>query len=146
MEGAVKVCKGLSEPRGVCVKVASLHPRFENLKEWVEASPKHVLVTRRGRVFLDRTTVYQYAESEWANPFPVGKKKHTLEQSLQMFEAHLAKLLEDAEKRERFVAMMSGAAEIGCFCAPGARCHRDVLIRVYREFSSGDDAAANVSR
>jgi hypothetical protein len=132
MERAVKARKVAAGPRGVCVKVASLRPRHNNLKEWVEASPKHVLVTRRGRVFLDRTTVYQYPESEWANPFPVGKK-HTLDQSLRLFEAHLATLLEDPEKKARFVDMMSGAEEIGCFCAPGARCHRDILIRVYGE-------------
>ena len=44
-------------PKGVCVKVKSLRPRFDNLREW-NNTDDHILVTRRGRVFIDRKTSF----------------------------------------------------------------------------------------
>ena len=126
---------GVKVPRRVCVKVASLRPRYKNLQDWLE-TPKHVLVTRRGRVFLEKTTVFHYPQSEWHNPFPVGPKekgKYSLDESLSLFRAHLDQLLADPATRTRFEETMAGADEMGCFCAPGAQCHADVLISAYSD-------------
>ena len=135
MEQSVKRPK-LSCPRGVCVKVSSLRPRYKSLKDWKEASTTHVLVTRRGRIFLDKTTVYAYPSSPWANPFVVGKGKFSLEESLREFEKHLNKLLNDNDQLKAFVEMMSNATEIGCFCESGKKCHRDILIQKWKTINN----------
>lgn len=112
-----------SSPKGVCVKVKHLRPTYDDLCEWL-ACESHVLVTRKGRVFI-KGEIFHYPGSEWANPFPV--KEYGLEQSLELYEQHLTQLLRTPAVRERF-SVLRDATEIGCFCEPGARCHRDVIL------------------
>ena len=114
-------------PLGVCVKVASLRPAYSDLESWLR-NEKNVLVCRSGRVFIGKGTakhVFHYRSSEWANPFTV--KDHGLDESLRLFREHLDKLLLDAPVRERFISLAE-AEHIGCFCDPGAKCHRDVIL------------------
>lgn len=114
-------------PTGVCVKVASLRPKYSDLKQWC-GMPKHLLVTRHGRIFIgkgDKKTVFTYPASEWANPFPV--KKYGLNKSLEMFEKYLDKKLSDTLVRDKFLGL-SAYDELGCFCNQGERCHRDIII------------------
>jgi Domain of unknown function (DUF4326) len=131
-------------PKGVCVKVKYLRPTFNNLKEWVDAGSKHQLVTRAVRVFLTRDTVYHYPTSEFSNPYHVGPKHYSLEESLEKFRMHFDKLMENPDVKKRFMAMMGKAKEIGCFCAPNDKCHRDILIEKYKKFIMGEER--NVER
>lgn len=112
--------------KGVCVKVKHLRPNYPNLKEWLKWDT-HCLVTRRGRVFIDSKEVFHYPESEWANPFSV--KEYGLEKCLQLYREHLDELLTNPERLARFMKLAE-MTEIGCFCEPGAPCHRDVILEV----------------
>lgn len=122
-------------PKGVCVKVKHLRPRHDNLREWL-GSETHHLATRHGRVFIgsgDSKHVFHYAGSEWANPFTV--KEHGLEKSLELYKQHLSQLLEKEEVSIRFM-QLSKMTEIGCFCDPSAKCHRDVILAKLEELTS----------
>jgi len=119
-------------PVGVCVKVASLRPRYDNLKVWC-ATAGNVLVTRNGRVFVNQSNgekvVFAYPSSRWANPFKLSE--YSLDQCLLKFEEHLDTMLKDHATREEFLKLRE-VKEIGCFCGPKDRCHRDVILRKLR--------------
>ena len=115
-------------PTGVCVKVASLRPRYSDLEQWCK-NPRHTLVTRHGRVFIgkgDKKRVFSYPSSDWANPFKV--KEHGLEKSLELFDEYLTKKISDLAELKTFLQLCQ-YDEIGCFCESGAKCHRDVILR-----------------
>jgi hypothetical protein len=78
--------------------------------------------------------VFSYRASEWHNPFKVSEREHTLHNSLLKFEKHLSGLLKDSEARERFLKLRE-AKEIGCFCASGSPCHRDIILKILRQMS-----------
>jgi len=119
-------------PVGVCIRVGALRARgFQDLPTWL-AHDVHVLVTRNGRVSIRGGGVFAYGASEWANPYTVAR--HGLQPCLVMYEAHLRRKLRDAGCRARFL-QLAQATELGCFCAGGAPCHRDVILRVLRELS-----------
>ena len=114
-------------PKGVCVKVASLRPRYNDLKAWRE-DPDNLLVCRHGRVFIgsgSKKFVYHYPASEWANPYSV--KEYGLEKSLAKFKTHLDRILKDEAAKERFLKLVD-LKEIGCFCDTKSKCHRDVIL------------------
>lgn len=90
-------------PVGVCVKVSSLRPKYNDLKQWC-AVPGHLLVTRHGH-----------------------------DKSLKLFEKYANdKLSADAATRERFMKL-SACKELGCFCNPGEKFHHDIIIRKLHE-------------
>lgn len=129
----------MTTPRGVCVKVASLRPRYDNLEEFLQ-NPKNVLVCRRGRVFItsrdgDRK-VFAYAASPFANPFKVGTKagSYSLAESLRLYRDHLDNLLLDENVKAAFL-QLADAEQIGCFCDTNSNCHRDIIIEKLRSFS-----------
>ena len=128
-------------PSGVCVKVRHLRLRgYENLQQW-SAMKGHVMVTRHGRVFImdpctKKRSVFAYKGSPWANPFKL--KHYSLEESLSLFGQHLNRLLDEEERLAEFKQLMSEATELGCFCDPGSKCHRDVLISKMRTLASHD--------
>ena len=45
-----------------------LRPKYNNIFEWMEASPDHVYVGRKGSIFIDGKRNW-YESSTWANPF-----------------------------------------------------------------------------
>jgi len=114
----------MQHPKGVCVKVSSLRPTTSDLRAWL-AHPKHALVCRKGRIFINKQ-IFLYEGSEFANPFAV--KQYGLDECLSRYEEHLTKLLQDPETQRRFT-VLGDMEEIGCFCDPGAKCHRDIIIR-----------------
>lgn len=116
-------------PVGVCVKVSSLRPKYDNLSEWLKV-PGHVLVTRRGRVFINKT-VFSYPESPFANPFKLTE--YTLDECLRLYEQHLDKILKNKKTLSLFLDL-NNATEIGCFCEPGQKCHRDIIISKLQEW------------
>ena len=128
-----------SLPTAVCVKVKFLRPRHDNRREWLECEDHH-LATRHGRVFIgsgEDKYVYHYKSSEWANPFTV--KQHGLDKSLKLFSEHLDTLLEDEEVRARF-RRLADMSEIGCFCNPGDRCHREVILSKLSDLLQAEEA------
>jgi hypothetical protein len=123
-------------PKGVCVKANYLRPRYNNLKEWC-AHNDHLLVTRRGRIFITKKgpngtikEVFTYPESQWANPFKLSK--YSLEKSLALYEKHLESKLQDPKVLKQFLELAK-LTEIGCFCDPGSPCHRDVILKKLKE-------------
>jgi hypothetical protein len=117
----------INMPIGVCVKVSSLRPQYTDLEDWLK-NKKHVLVCRGGRVFIgsgEKKRVFHYSGSEFANPFKV--QEHGLDNSLRLFTTHLDCILEDPKCRERFLKLAE-CEEVGCFCEPNARCHRDIIL------------------
>ncbi len=124
----------MSTPKGVCVKVSSIRPKYDNLEEWC-ANPKHILVTRRGRVFITTPTgkyVFHYSQSEWANPYTV--KKYPNGKALELYEEYLTEKLTNGAALGRFLKLFD-AEQIGCFCDPGMPCHRNIILRKLQELS-----------
>lgn len=113
-------------PKGVCVKVKHLRPKYANLQDWL-ACDTHSLVTRHGRIFIGKEKqIFHYPASEWANPFTV--KEYGLEECLNLYRQHLDTLLaRDEACLARFKALAE-MTQIGCFCEPGSPCHRDVIL------------------
>jgi hypothetical protein len=118
----------VSMPVGVCVKVNSLRPHYSDLEAWMK-NKKHILVCRSGRVFIgsgETKHIFHYPSHEFSNPFTV--KEHGLDKSLQLYREYLdAKLNNDAAAKERFL-LLAQYEQIGCFCDPKSKCHRDVII------------------
>ena len=130
-------CANPKLPVRCCIKVDSLRPKYNNLKEWL-SDPKHVLVIRRGRVFIKEAAgseprVFTYAQSEWANPFPL--KQYSLKESLQRYDAHLQKLLEDEGTRKRFLKLQDADC-LGCFCEPDHPCHVDIILQKLKQMTA----------
>ncbi len=122
----------MSGPVGVCVKAAALRPTYDNLAEYL-ADPGNVLVCRYGRVWITKAdgtkSLFSWRASPFANPFRVGQ--HTVEQCLVLYRAHLMRLLENAELKAEF-HQLATRSRIGCFCAVGAPCHRDIILELLR--------------
>lgn len=116
-------------PTGVCVKVNSLRAMgYTDLEAWVK-TPGNVLVTRRGRVFIgsgESRRVFCYPGSPWANPFKL--KDYTLQDSLYQYEGFLDQQLQNENVLADFSKLRS-AKQLGCFCAPGSPCHRDIILK-----------------
>jgi hypothetical protein len=123
----------MSTPQPVCLKASELRKiGISDLKAY-DADSMNVNVCRRGRVFVTRdsaTSVYQYPASIWANPFVVGDTpgKYPLEESLRLYQSHLDALLRKPGMRAKFLAL-AFKRRIGCFCALGELCHRDVILQ-----------------
>ena len=126
----------MSLPKGVSVKVKFLRPRgYDNLREWM--SNDRILVTRHGRIFIDKE-IFHYPASCWANPYKVGTKtdQYSLEESLKKYEDYLRYLLEDSENYEDYLhefLTLQYAKEIGCFCDEGQPCHRNIILKLLKE-------------
>ena len=68
--------------------------------------------------------MFSYPSSDWANPFKV--KEHGPEKSLELFDEYLTEKISDSAELKKFLQLCN-YDEIGCFCEPGAKCHRDVI-------------------
>lgn len=136
-EGWSRDYAAFSLPKPVCVKVESLRKRgYPDLRAWIQNDPKrHLLVTRRGRVFVTtrsssnppKKEVFTYPASEWANPYPVGKR-FSLPDSLNLYSDHLDRLLRDPTVRRRFLSQLIQGTEIGCFCLDPKECHTRIIL------------------
>jgi hypothetical protein len=120
-------------PEPICIKATELRKRgISDLKAY-DDDHENARVTRRGRVSLAGRPMYAYRASPWANQFVVGEKpgQYSLERSLLQYEHWLDKELLDPRKRAEFLQLASKQT-IGCYCAPGARCHRDIILATLR--------------
>jgi len=124
-------------PIGVCVRVSELRKRgISDLRAYM-ADADNELVCRRGRVFITtagRTEVFAYPASEWANP-AVVVGSCTLEEALRKYRVHLDAMLGDPARLERF-KLLASKRTLGCYCQPGAPCHRDLIIAKLRAITT----------
>ena len=122
-------------PTGVCLKAVYLRERgYKNVYEWSKVEG-HVMVTRPQRFFVtdpitQQRSVFVYDGSPWENPFKL--KDYTLDESLALYDRHLDDLLHDEENLRSLKRLMCEATELGCFCLPGSKCHREVIINKMR--------------
>ena len=73
-----------------CIKVSELRKiGYSDLEEWI-GDEDNLYVGRRGRIFIHNDgnkRIFHYRDSKWCNPFSL--KKHSLEESLEKYIAHL---------------------------------------------------------
>lgn len=104
-------------PRGtttVCnVKVRHLRPQDQNLKEWMERTDSNVYIGRAGVVFVNGVR-FPSKNSEWANPFKIGKHGNR-DAVLRQYREHIeAKLRSDETLKEKLTALKGKC--LGCWC------------------------------
>ena len=110
------------------VKVKSIRPEYNNLKEWMEDS-NNVYIGRRGIVFIDGRR-FPEQNSKWCNPFKI--KNISREKSLKMFKENiLEKIKEDPDKYN--IEELRGK-NLGCWCHPEI-CHGDILMELIDQFN-----------
>lgn len=107
----------------VCIKVDALRKasgdRSADLRKWME-DPNNIYVGRHGRIFIDKE-IFPYKGSKWANPYKVGPKDYTLEESIRLYRKHLVDsgLINDIHELD--------GKQLGCFCDQSDVCHAQVL-------------------
>ena len=104
----------------VNVKVSSIRPTYENLKEWCE-DPKNVYIGRAGIVRIDGAR-YPPVESPWANPFKISEHM-TRDVVLTKYRDHIEVKFGKTFRAE--LEKLRGK-NLGCWCKPLA-CHGDIL-------------------
>lgn len=120
------------ETKVVNVKVAHLRPKYKDLKEWMEASPNHVYIGRRGIVFIENKR-FPTSDSIWHNPFKA--KDDTIQERRRVceeFEVYIRKKLNEDKALVQQLIELRGK-QLGCWCAP-LECHGDVLKRLINEY------------
>ncbi|ORY43441.1 hypothetical protein BCR33DRAFT_766630 [Rhizoclosmatium globosum] len=129
----IQPSRSVQLPKGVCLKITHLRPRYNHLKHWYE-TPGNVIATRAGRInYVDETGVskaFVYDASPWANPFKLSE--YSLEECLSRFQSHLHRKLQDPDTLNEFLEL-ANAKEIGCFCLPENGCHRNVILKTLKE-------------
>jgi hypothetical protein len=132
-------------PKVINVKVEHLRPKFQNLKEWVEADPnKHVYIGRPGVVFVNgvRYPPVTHASCKlFQNPFKLGKdgSGSSRKKVLSDFRKYaVARLEVDQEFRNAVKELSQQEGKLlGCWCKPEV-CHGDILIELSKELNSTD--------
>lgn len=107
----------------VNVRVASIRPKYQNLKEWC-ADESNVYIGRARIVFIDGER-YPPKDSLWANPFKTG----TLDDRIKKYREHITRKFGD--DLARALAPLVGK-NLGCWCAPEP-CHGHVLVSLMQE-------------
>ena len=123
----------------VCnVKVKFIRPKWNNLKDWC-GSPSNVYIGRSGVVFVDGVR-FPPKESEWANPFKIGKDGERDEVLRKFNEFMSTKLASDPAKKGRLQLLRN--KNLGCWCvdAPTSDysehalvCHGQILLKLIDE-------------
>lgn len=121
--------KNLKKAKVVCVKVDSIRPKYDNLKEWMEDS-QNVYVARKGVVLLDNPATgkkarFPPADSKFANPYTV--KEYGLEKAIELYREYLKKQIAEGKITREDLAALKGK-NLGCWCDPGGPCHGYVIL------------------
>lgn len=129
----------LEIPSTQCVKVEELRKAYPNeninLEKWM-AKKNCIYVGRRGRVFIQQDDggkkVFTYSDSDWRNPYKVGKEKgqYSLEEALSLYKKHV--LESDLHNR---IFELKGKT-LGCFCNQKNPCHAKLLVELFIELSN----------
>ena len=124
-------------PTTECVKISFLRKNYKDIKDidlekWIFMD-KNLYVGRKGRIWItDPKTkekkIFNYKSSKWANPYKVGKKDYTLEESLKLYKKYIIdnNLVKDLHE-------LNGK-NLGCFCDQKNDCHAKVLVELYKEY------------
>ena len=118
----------MNAPKHRCVRVANLRRHgYSSLREWI-STPGNLYVGRHGRIFINGKIFHypgrkDYQGLKWRNPFKVGAKHHSLNESLKLYEAHLR----DSGLIDK-LGELSKYKELGCFCTEGTPCHAALLV------------------
>lgn len=115
----------MSIPTRTCVKVASIRPKYNNLKEWMEDS-QNLYIGRKRVVFIDGQR-FPPENSKWANIFTV--KKYGREKAIQLYKEYIT---EKISKGELDIKELKEKT-LGCFCSKDEDCHSDVLIKLFKD-------------
>lgn len=115
--------------RVVCVKVAQIRPKFNDLREWMQ-DPQNVYIARKGVVLLDNAATGKKArfpptDSKFANPYTV--KAYGLEKAIELYRIHLKKMIDEGMVTKEDLEALKGK-NLGCWCDPGSPCHGHVLL------------------
>lgn len=114
----------------VCVKVTSIQPKYDNLKEWMEDS-QNVYIARKGVVLLDNPETGKKARfppgpsSKFANPYTV--KEYGLEKAIELYREYLKKQIAEGKITREDLDNLKGK-NLGCWCDPGGPCHGYVIL------------------
>lgn len=112
----------------VNVKVKSIRPDFENLKEWIKDA-NNVYIGRKGIVFIDKKRFPQQ-DSIWANPFKKDRDG-TLDEILEKYEIYIRKKINDENLKDELMKLKG--KNLGCWCKPN-KCHGDILLKLINDF------------
>lgn len=113
----------------VSVKVASIRPKYNNIKEWMN-DPNNVYIGRGRIVFIDGIR-YPPEDSIWANPFQI---KYYISDKIEEQEAREIVIQKYKEYITGNETLMKRLPELknktlGCWCFPSV-CHGDVLLEL----------------
>lgn len=141
-----KTSKGSrKKTRVVCVKVANIRPKYNNLREWMEDS-NNVYIGRRGIVFIDGKR-FPPRDSIWANSFKIDTEKRindgTREEVLEKYEDCLRKILKKNPVMVNELLDLKNK-RLGCWChslkfselGGQAFCHGDILMKLLKEYDN----------
>ena len=124
-----------SETKVVNVKVTHIRPEYDNLKSWC-SNPENIYIGRRGIVFVNTDDGgkerFPKKDSIFANPYKVGKK-HTLDESLELYEKNLAERLDNEPDLVHELLLLQGK-QLGCWCKPN-KCHGDILLKLITKYT-----------
>lgn len=117
------------QTKAVCVKVASIRPKYKDLREWMQ-DPMNVYVARRGIILLDDPVTgkkerFPPTDSKFANPYTV--KAYGLEKAIELYRIHLKKQITEGKITQGDLDELKGK-NLGCWCAPGDPCHAKVIM------------------
>ena len=113
----------------VCVKVASIRPKYQNLKEWIE-DLNNVYIGRRGVVFVDGVR-FPPKDSIFANPFKIGKDGDRKE-VLQKYKIYIEDKLKSGKITKENLRELKGKI-LGCWCYP-LPCHGNILLEIIEKY------------
>lgn len=130
-EGEAKSSRRLPTSCVMHVCVANLRPKWNNLKEWMEADPNHIYIGRGGPVFIDGAR-FPKNDSPYANCVKISKDK-TREQAIRAFQEGLrAKVKAGKVDLDAYLKPFVNPNVVpGCWCAP-LPCHGHFLVAIAR--------------
>jgi hypothetical protein len=116
----------------VSVKVNSIRPQYDNLKEWMN-DPNNVYIGRKGVVFIDGVRFPKY-DSIWANPFKIDNGCTRI-QAINKYRTYITnKLNNDEISIETLLTLKD--KKLGCWCKDNdyIPCHGDVLVELINNY------------
>lgn len=120
--------------RVTSVKVASIRPKYNNLREWI-ADTNNVYIGRKGVILLPNPETgkqerFPKSDSIWANPYKIsgGESRETV---ISKYETYIRDRLKKEPGLLAELAKLRGKT-LGCWCKPEG-CHGDVLISLLND-------------
>ena len=116
----------------VNVKVANIHPKYNDLSEWCNCTGNEY-IGRAGIVFCKidgKNERYPKISSIWYNPFKVGKHG-TRDEVIEKYESYIRQMLNNSSDLQNKLLELKNK-NLGCWCFP-EKCHGNVLLKLIEE-------------